>query len=61
MISIRLKKNSYKKFPSFSIIVVSAAQSPRSGKFIKKIGFYKPLADTWSTKYLFLNIEQLLY
>ena len=61
MISIRLKRKSSNKNLTFSIIVVFSTESPTSGKFIEKIGFYKPIADNWSNKYLFVNVDRLLY
>ena len=61
MLLIRLRKKRSGKKLIFSIIVVSLTQAAVSGKFVEKIGFYKPLADIWSNKYLFINICKLLY
>lgn len=61
MISIRLKRNSSKRNLTFAIIVVWSTESPKSGNFVEKIGFYRPLADVWSNKYLFIDIDRLLY
>ncbi len=61
MISIRLKKNSSQKNLTFSIIVIDSTKSAKSNKFKEKIGFYQPLVDNWSNKYLFIDMDKLLY
>ena len=61
MISIRLKKNTSQEYLTFSIIVINSTKSSRSSKLKEKIGFYQPLSDSWSNKYLFIDIDKLLY
>lgn len=45
MILIRLKRQSHSTTLSYAIIVSNHTSSPASGKFLEKIGFYKPLSD----------------
>lgn len=45
MILIRLKRQSHSNNLSYAIIVSNQTSTPSSGKFLEKIGFYKPLAD----------------
>ena len=59
MISIQLKKTSNKKKSIFHIIVVSSISS--KNKFIEKIGYYKPNSDFWGNKYIYLDIDKLLF
>jgi len=61
MILIRLKKVSSNNNLSYSIVVSSKQISPNSNKFIEKIGFYKPLVDKLSNKYIFLDVDRLLF
>ncbi len=61
MILIRLKKVSLNNNLSYSIVVSSKQISPNSNKFIEKIGFYKPLVDKLSNKYIFLDVDRLLF
>jgi len=61
MILIRLKKISLNNNLSYSIVVSSKQISPNSNKFIEKIGFYKPLVDKLSNKYIFIDVDRLLF
>jgi ribosomal protein S16 len=45
MILIRLKRRSLGDQLTYSIVVSSHQVSPNSGKFLEKIGYYKPLVD----------------
>jgi ribosomal protein S16 len=61
MILIRLKKQSSGKRLTFSIIVSKKNSSPKSEGFIENIGHYKPLLDKWSNKYVFIDLDRLLF
>ena len=43
-VKIRLKRMGAKKAPFYRVIVADE-RSPRDGKFIDEIGYYKPLRD----------------
>ncbi len=45
MLLIRLKRRSFGHQLSYSIIISSNKPSPRSEKFLEKIGYYKPYVD----------------
>ena len=61
MISIRLKKVALRDNLHYSIVVASHTKAPSSGKFIEKIGFYKPLTDKWSNKYVYVDFDRLSF
>lgn len=61
MILIRLKRRSLGDQLTYSIVVSSNQVSPNSGKFLEKIGYYKPLVDRWSNKYVFLDFDRLKF
>jgi len=61
MILIRLKRRSLGDQLTYSIVVSSNQVSPKSGKFLEKIGYYKPLVDRWSNKYVFLDFDRLKF
>ncbi len=61
MILIRLKRRSLGDQLTYSIVVSSHQVSPNSGKFLEKIGYYKPLVDRWSNKYVFLDFDRLKF
>jgi len=43
MVRIRLRRTGAKKQPSYRIVVADA-RSPRDGRFIEEIGYYRPRA-----------------
>ena len=45
MIIVRLKRQSVGDKLSYAIVVTSIQFSPNSGKFLEKLGYYKPLVD----------------
>jgi ribosomal protein S16 len=61
MIIIRLKRRSSKNRLSYAIVVTSNRTTPAGSQFIEKIGYYKPLVDTWSNKYLFIDFDRLKF
>ena len=61
MILVRLKRQSFDNKLSYSIIITSDKLSPQSGNFIEKIGYYKPLMDKWSNKYIFIDLNRLFF
>ncbi len=61
MILIRLKRRSLGDQLTYSIVVSAHQASPNSGKFLEKIGHYKPLVDRWSNKYVFINFDRLKF
>lgn len=61
MILIRLKRQSHSTTLSYAIIVSNHTSSPASGKFLEKIGFYKPLSDKWSNRYVFVDVDRLSF
>lgn len=61
MILVRLKKVALNNNLSYSIVVSSNKISPNSNKFIEKIGFYRPLVDKLSNKYIFIDVDRLLF
>lgn len=61
MIKVRLKKISAADTLSYAIVVSSPRVSPTGNKFLEKIGFYKPLVDKWSNKYVFIDVDRLFF
>ena len=61
MIIVRLKRQSVGDKLSYAIVVTSNQFSPNSGKFLEKLGYYKPLVDLWSNKYLFIDFDRLKF
>lgn len=61
MILIRLKRRSFDDQLMYSIVVSSNQVAPSSGKFLEKIGHYKPHVDRWSNKYVFLDFDRLKF
>lgn len=61
MILVRLKRRSFGDQLTYSIVVSSNQTSPSSNKFLEKVGYYKPLVDRWSNKYVFLNFDRLKF
>ncbi len=61
MILIRLKRRSFGDQLTYSIVVSSNQVAPSSGKFLEKIGYYKPIIDRWSNKYIFLDFDRLKF
>ena len=45
MIIVRLKRQSFGDKLSYSIVVTANKFSPTGGKFLEKLGYYKPLLD----------------
>jgi ribosomal protein S16 len=45
MILIRLKRGSLNDQLIYTIVVSSNKVAPNSGKFLEKVGFYKPLVN----------------
>jgi small subunit ribosomal protein S16 len=43
MLTLRYLRTGRKKQPSFRIVVVESARSPKSGDFVEQVGFYNPL------------------
>lgn len=61
MMLICLQRKSSGSNLSFNIIVKFKHTTPNSGKFLEKIGFYKPTLDKWSNKYIFINFDRLKF
>ena len=61
MILIRLKPRSLNDQFMYSIVVSSNQVAPSSGKFLEKIGHYKPRVDRWSNKYVFVDFDRLKF
>ena len=61
MILIRLKRRASKNKLSYAIVVTSNKKAPSGSQFIEKIGYYKPLLDSWSNKYLFIDFDRLKF
>ena len=45
----------------YSIVISSNEVATTSNKFIEKIGFYKPQKDKWYNKYVYINVDRLLF
>ena len=61
MILIRLKRRSSKNNLTYSIVVTSTQASPKGSQFIEKIGYYTPVIDKWSNKYLLMDFDRLKF
>lgn len=61
MISIRLKKQKNNSKISYSFVVCSKSTAATSNKFLEKIGFYQPIVDKWSNKYVYLDYDRLSF
>jgi ribosomal protein S16 len=61
MILIRFKRRSSKNNLTYSIVVTSNQVSAKSNQFIEKIGYYNPIIDKWSNKYLFIDFDRLQF
>jgi len=61
MITIRLKRRSSKNQLTYAVVVTSNKKTPAGGQFIEKIGYYKPVTDKWSNKYLFVDFDRLKF
>ena len=44
MVTIRLSRGGAKKRPFYQIVVADS-RSPRNGRFIERVGFFKPIAQ----------------
>ena len=44
MVTIRLSRGGAKKRPFYQIVVADS-RSPRDGRFIERVGFFKPIAQ----------------
>ena len=44
MVTIRLSRGGAKKRPFYQIVVADS-RSPRDGRFIERVGFFKPIAE----------------
>lgn len=61
MILIRLKRRSSGNKLSYSIVVTSSQSASNSSQFLERIGYYKPIVDKWSNKYLFIDFDRLKF
>lgn len=61
MILIRLKRKSFNDKLKYTIVVTSNKFAPNSSQFIEKIGYYNPLVDKWSNKYIFVDFDRLKF
>jgi ribosomal protein S16 len=62
MIVIKFSRYIYKNNKSFySIVVTSNFMSPKSGKFIEKLGYYDPNPNNWFQKSIYLDFNRLFY
>lgn len=59
MVRIRLARGGHKKSP-FYYIVVADSRSARDGRFIERIGFFKPITSG-NHKKLHVNMERIEY
>lgn len=44
---------------TYAIVVSSKQEAPNSGNFIEKLGHFKPIVDSWSNKYVFIDFDRL--
>src|SRR5688572_30588426 len=56
-VRIRLRRMGRKKLPHFRVVVADG-KSPRDGRFVETIGYYKPLSDPAR---LILDLERVDY
>ncbi len=61
MILIRFKRTSFNDKLKYTIVVTSNKFAPNSSQFIEKIGYYNPLVDKWSNKYMFVDFDRLKF
>jgi ribosomal protein S16 len=61
MILICLQRKTSGENLTFNIIIKFKQTTPNSGKFLEKIGYYKPTIDKWSNKYIFINFDRLKF
>jgi ribosomal protein S16 len=61
MILIRLKRRSSKNNLSYAIVVTSNKASPNGSQFIENIGHYNPIVDSWSNKYLYIDLDRFKF
>lgn len=61
MILIRLIKQNSNNNLSYSLVVCNKKNSSKSGNFLEKIGFYRPITDKWSNKYVYVNKDRLSF
>lgn len=61
MIVIRLKRRSSKDNLTYAVVVTSDKFTPKGSQFLDKIGYYKPIVDRWSNKYLFVDFDRLKF
>ena len=61
MILIRLKRRSSKNNLTYSVVVTSDKYTPKGNQFLDDLGYYKPIVDRWSNKYLFVDFDRLKF
>lgn len=61
MILIRLKRRSSKNNLTYAVVVTSDKYTPNGSQFLESIGYYKPIVDRWSNKYLFVDFDRLKF
>jgi ribosomal protein S16 len=61
MMLICLQRKSSGTNLTFNVIIKFKHNTPNSGKFLEKIGYYKPITDKWSNKYIFINFDRLKF
>lgn len=60
MVKIRLVRSGAKKRPFYKIVIADS-RYPRNGRFIEKIGFFKPVLDSKNLQNIYLNILKIKY
>ena len=61
MILIRLKRRSSKNNLTYAVVVTSDKFTPKGSQFLDNLGYYKPIVDRWSNKYLFVDFDRLKF
>jgi len=60
MVKIRLVRSGVKKRPFYKIVIADS-RFPRNGRFIEKIGFFKPVLDSKNLHNIYLNTSRVTY
>lgn len=58
MIIVRLSRGGRKRKP-FYHVVVADSRSPRDGKFLDKLGYYNPIADSQADQVINIDLEKV--
>lgn len=58
MLKIRLSRYGRIKLNQYQIVLIDARKA-RDGKFIEKLGFYRPISNIKGEKTLIINLEKI--